>query len=71
MKFKYTITGIDCPNCAAKLASNMEKIEGVETAKINFLTEKLIVEADLDELVLIGKLTDEAKRFSKDVQIEK
>lgn len=71
MKFKYTITGIDCPNCAAKLASNMEKIEGVETAKINFLTEKLIVEADLDELVLRGKLTDEAKRFSKDVQIEK
>lgn len=71
MKFKYTITGIDCPNCAAKLASNMEKIEGVETAKINFLTEKLIVEADLDELVLRGKLADEAKRFSKDVQIEK
>lgn len=70
MKFKYTITGIDCPNCAAKLASNMEKIEGVASAKINFLTEKLTVESELEESVLRGKLTDEAKRFSKDIEIE-
>lgn len=71
MKFKYTITGLDCPNCAAKLAANMEKIDGVETVKINFLTEKLIVEAALDESELVGKLTDAAKRFSKDIEIEK
>ena len=70
MKFKYTITGIDCPNCAAKLASNMEKLDGVESAKINFLTEKLIVESDLEESALRGKLTEEAKRFSRDIEIE-
>ena len=70
MKFKYTITGIDCPNCAAKLASNMEKLDGVESAKINFLTEKLIVESDLEESALRGELTEEAKRFSRDIEIE-
>ena len=70
MKFKYTITGLDCPNCAAKLAANMEKLDGVESAKINFLTEKLIVESDLEESALRGKLTEEAKRFSRDIEIE-
>lgn len=71
MKFKYTITGLDCPNCAAKLASNMEKLEGIDTAKINFLTEKLIVETALDESVALEKLRKEAKKFSGDVVIEK
>ena len=44
MKFKYTVTGVDCPNCAAKLAAIIEKKEGIESAKINFLTEKLTVD---------------------------
>ena len=71
MKLKYNITGLDCPNCAAKLAANMEKIEGVESAKINFLTEKLIVETVLEETAAFEKLSAEAKRFSRDVVIEK
>lgn len=70
MKFKYTVTGIDCPNCAAKLASNMEKLDGIESVKINFLTEKLIVESELEESALRGKLADEAKKFSRDIEIE-
>ena len=49
MKFKYNITGLDCPNCAAKLAASMEKIEGVVSAKINFLTEKLNLRNALDK----------------------
>lgn len=71
MKLKYTITGLDCPNCAAKLAANMEKNAGIETAKINFLTEKLIVESSLDEVALYDVLFAEAKRFSRDIVIEK
>ena len=69
MKFKYNITGLDCPNCAAKLAANMEKIDGVETAKINFLTEKLTIESSLDESKLLEKLSDTAKKFSRDIEI--
>lgn len=38
MKYKFTIEGLDCPNCAAKLAGMMEKLEGIDTAKINFLS---------------------------------
>ncbi len=70
MKFKYLIKGIDCPNCAAKLAGMMGKLEGVDSAKINFLTEKLTVESALSEAELILALKKCAKSFSKDIEIE-
>ena len=71
MKFKYTITGLDCPNCAAKLASMIEAKEGIDSAKINFLTEKLTIESALDEGELLCLVTSVAKAFSKSVNIEK
>ncbi len=71
MKIKYVITGLDCPNCAAKLASQMSNIDGIESAKINFLTEKLTVETTLDESAAYTALTKAAKAFSRDINIEK
>lgn len=71
MKIKYEIVGLDCPNCAAKLAREMEKIEGIDSAKINFLTEKLTVETSLDEAMAYDVLSRAAKAFSSDVKIKK
>lgn len=71
MKFKYEITGLDCPNCAAKLADKMAKAGGVDSAKINFLTERLTVESGLDEATLLPLLSKIAKDFDKSVKIEK
>lgn len=71
MKFKYTVTGIDCPNCAAKLAAMIEKKEGIESAKINFLTEKLTVESSLDAENTLAVVKAAGKEFSSSVKIEK
>ena len=71
MKSKYSITGLDCPNCAAKLASMMEAKDGIDSAKINFLTEKLTVESSLNESALYTVISDTAKTFSKSIKIEK
>ena len=71
MTIKFKVVGLDCPNCAAKLASQMEKIEGVNAAKINFLTERLTVESELSRDEIYGKLSAVAKAFSKDVSVEK
>lgn len=71
MKTKYNITGIDCPSCAAKLASMIEAKEGITSAKINFLTEKLTVESELTEAELYALVSAEAKAFSKSIKIEK
>lgn len=71
MKIKYNIIGLDCPNCAAKLAAQMTNIDGIESAKINFLTEKLTVETTLDEGDVYALLSKAAKTFSKDIEIKK
>ena len=69
MKFKFTIEGLDCPNCAAKLAAMIEKLEGIESCKINFLSEKLTAESTLDEQTLLGLLNKTAVAFDKNVKI--
>ena len=71
MKVKYTITGLDCPNCAAKLAGMITDIDGVSEAKINFLTERLTVEIEGDEDKIFRAMEKCAKKFSKSVKIEK
>ncbi len=71
MKIKYDITGLDCPNCAAKLAGMMQSKDGIESAKINFLTEKLTVETSLSEDEAYKILTAVAASFDKSVKIAK
>ena len=71
MKIKYVITGLDCPNCAAKLASQMNAIDGIDSAKINFLTEKLTVETTRDEAAAFDVLSQTARAFSKEIVIER
>lgn len=71
MKLKYTIVGLDCPNCAAKLASMIEAEEGIDSAKINFLTEKLTVEIGLDEAAAYELIIKQAKAFDEDITVEK
>lgn len=70
MKLKFGITGLDCPNCAAKLSAMIEKEEGIESAKINFLTEKVTVETSLSEADALALVTETAAKFSKNVVIE-
>ena len=46
MRKTYKIKELDCANCAAKMEDAVKKIEGVSFAGVNFLTQKLTVEAD-------------------------
>lgn len=71
MKIKYTIIGLDCPNCAEKLATKISEEEGIENAKINFLTEKLTVETTLDEELAYKTVVNAAKAFSRDLKVKK
>ena len=70
MKFKFTVTGLDCPNCAAKLSSMIEADDNITTCKINFLTEKVTVESELPEDAVREIVRLYAKKFSSKVVIE-
>ena len=69
MKHKFTVEGLDCPVCASKLATRIAEIEGVDYVKVNFLTEKLTVDSELEESVLLPLLQKEAKAFDPDVKV--
>ena len=46
MKRNYRLVGLDCAHCASKMEDGIKKIDGVESAMVNFMTTKLILEFD-------------------------
>ena len=45
MKKKFKLEDLDCANCAAKMEDAIKKIEGVNDASVNFLAQKMMVDA--------------------------
>ncbi len=46
MKKTYRLTDIDCANCAARIETNISKLDGVNAVSVNFFAQKLILDAD-------------------------
>ena len=65
MKKRYMIEDLCCANCAAKMEENIRKIEGVNSANVNFLTQKLTLDADETRL---DSILDEAERIIKKIE---
>ncbi|MBR5471038.1 MAG: cation transporter [Oscillibacter sp.] len=65
MKKRYTIEDLCCANCAAKMEEGIRKIEGVHSAHVNFLTQKLTLDAEDDRL---DAILDEAERIIKKIE---
>lgn len=47
MTRNFRLQNLDCANCAAKMERKLNKLEGVNSAVVNFMTQKLTI--DLDE----------------------
>lgn len=52
MKKKFKLQDLDCANCAAKMEEAIKKIDGVNDASVNFMMQKMTIDAD-DSLSLI------------------
>lgn len=65
MKKRYMIEDLCCANCAAKMEEQIRKIEGVNSANVNFLTQKLTLDADEARL---DSVLDEAERIIKKIE---
>lgn len=46
MKKTFQMEDLDCANCAAKMEDAIKKIDGVTSATVNFMTQKLTLEAE-------------------------
>ncbi|MBQ8295884.1 MAG: heavy-metal-associated domain-containing protein [Clostridia bacterium] len=45
MKKIFKMQDLDCAHCAAKMQAAIEKLEGVLFVNVNFMTQKLTLEA--------------------------
>ena len=62
---------VDCANCAAKVEKAISKIEGVKEVNINFMTQKMLFEADdekFDELLKLAIKT--GKKVEPDFEVK-
>ena len=65
MKKRYTIEDLCCANCAAKMEDAIRKLDGVNASNVNFLTQKLTLDADDS---LYDAILDEAERIIKKIE---
>ena len=55
MKKTFELEDLDCANCAMKMQEAIEKIPGVISCSVNYMTQKMILEADDSEFDKILK----------------
>ena len=70
MKKTYMLEDLDCTNCAAKMEEAVKKIDGVKFASVNFLAQKMTLEADdeaFDEI--LKKAIKTIKRVEPDCRV--
>lgn len=65
MKKRYQIEDLCCANCAAKIEEQIRKLEGVNSASVNFLTQKLTLDAEDTRL---ESVLNEAERIIKKIE---
>ena len=53
MKKSFKLDEIDCANCARELQDELSKLDGVKSVSVNFMTQKLTLEADDDEFAAV------------------
>ncbi|MBC8538200.1 cation transporter [Christensenellaceae bacterium NSJ-63] len=62
MKKVYQLEGLDCANCAAKLERAIGEIEGVSAASISFMTQRMTIETQEDQLAGVMKMVKKTIR---------
>ena len=68
-RFKFVV---DCANCAAKVEAAVKKIDGVNDATVNFMAQKLVLDADdarFDEI--LKEVEAVAKKVEPDCEIHR
>lgn len=63
---RYTLEGLDCANCAAKIEKAINGIPGLEDVKVNFTTKSVELPVEM-----VGKAQKAITRVEPDVKLQK
>lgn len=68
---ELVLEGLDCANCAAKIETKVNELEGVTAAAMNFMTKTLIVETEVADRMaeIIAQTREIVKRFEPHVSV--
>jgi len=70
MKKVFKMQDLECANCAAKMQNAIGKIDGVESVSVNFLTQRMTLEAPEERMEEILQKADKAiRKFEPDCRI--
>ena len=71
MKKTFLLEGLCCANCAAKIETGINKLNGIDKATISFLTSKLIIEtAEEPSKELLKKIEKTVHKVEPDVEMK-
>ena len=65
MRKAFKLQDLDCANCAAKMENGIKNIDGVRSATVSFMTQKLVLVADDDRF---DAVLDEAERVCRNIE---
>jgi len=65
MKKSYKLKNLGCPNCAEKMEADILKLEGVESARVNFMLSRLTIEAKEEAFL---KVLEKAAKICADYE---
>ncbi len=70
MKKTFKLQDLDCANCAAKMERAIQQVEGVISANVSFMTQKLFIEIADENFDCVWKeVKKKAKKADPDVTI--
>lgn len=65
MRKAFKLQDLDCANCAAKMENAIKELDGVNSATISFMTQKLVLDADDERF---DAILDEAQRVCAKIE---
>ncbi len=65
MRKVFKLEDLDCANCAAKMEEAIKKIDGVNSASMSFMTQKLVIDCEPENL---DGIMDQAEKICKKIE---
>lgn len=67
MKKVVKLEGLCCANCASKIESGIQKLDGVQNAALSFMTQRLVIEAEDDKA---EQIIEESRKITNKIEPE-
>lgn len=72
MRKTFKLVDLDCAHCVAKIEDSVRKMEGVTGVEVNFLSQKMVLEASEEYFSEIAdKVVKQIRKIEPDVTVKK